>query len=79
MQKLSLIDDVRQVWKYLSVQVALLGAGIEGTVWFFPQVRGWLSDGTANLLGALLFLAVIAGRVVRQGAPVVPPGGGFQP
>lgn len=66
---MKLVDNARQAWKWFSIQLAVLGGAVQGAILAFPGFRDWLGDKWSHIAGAVMFLGIIAGRLVNQNKP----------
>lgn len=60
--KVELIDDWKESWKFLSVQLAAALALLDTAYEYLPAVQAYLPEGWVKWLA----LAVIAGRIIKQ-------------
>jgi len=64
---IKLVDDAKQAWKWLSVQLAVV-AGIALELYEqFPQFQQWLPDKAFHRTMTVLVLLIIVGRLIQQG------------
>ena len=68
---MKLVENWRQAWKWLSVQIAILAAGLQAAMMAFPTMKDWLSDDAAHIIGLALVAAIVLGRMVDQKKPEV--------
>jgi hypothetical protein len=71
--KLALIPDFKQAWKFLSVLIATAAGTAMELYELVPQFKAYISDSVFHHLMVVLIVCIIAGRVIKQGAPNVPP------
>lgn len=67
-----LVQNWRQAWKWLSVQLAILAGGAQAAMLAFPTVKDWVSDSTAHTIGVVLIASIVAGRLIDQKKPDAP-------
>lgn len=60
--KVKLIDDWKDSWKFLSVQLAAALALLDTAYEYLPAVQTYLPEGWVKWLA----LAIIVGRVIKQ-------------
>lgn len=60
--KVKLIDDWKDSWKFLSVQLAAALALLDTAYEYLPAVQTYLPEGWVKWLA----LAIIVGRIVKQ-------------
>lgn len=63
---MKLVENARQAWKWLSVQIAALGLAIEGAAAAIPSIKQYLSDTTLHWVGAAILVSIIGGRLIAQ-------------
>lgn len=66
---MKLVEDARQAWRWISVQLAVIGGAIQAAAMAFPNLKDWLGDEVIHGAGAVMFLGIILGRLVKQGDP----------
>lgn len=64
--KLKLVENWKAAWKWLSVQLAIIAASGQLILASMPQLKDWISDDTQHLIGAVLILCIVAGRLIDQ-------------
>lgn len=60
--KIGLVDDWKDSWKFLSVQLAVALALLDTAYEYLPAVQTYLPDGWVKWFA----LAIIVGRVIKQ-------------
>lgn len=60
--KIGLVDDWKDSWKFLSVQLAAALALLDTAYEYLPAVQMYLPEGWVKWLA----LAIIVGRVIKQ-------------
>jgi hypothetical protein len=60
--KVKLIDDWKDSWKFLSIQLAAALALLDTAYEYLPAVQSYLPEGWVKWIA----LAIIVGRVVKQ-------------
>ena len=60
--KVELIDDWKDSWKFLSVQLAAALALLDTAYEYLPAVQTYLPEGWVKWLA----LAIIVGRIIKQ-------------
>lgn len=60
--KVKLIDDWKDSWKFLSVQLAAALALLDTAYEYLPAVQTYLPEGWVKWLA----LAIIVGRIIKQ-------------
>lgn len=63
---MKLVPNWREAWKFLSVQVAVIGAAMQAAVLAFPDLKDWLGDTVTHLAGLLMLFGLVAARLVDQ-------------
>lgn len=63
---MKLIPDWRKAWRFVSIQIAVIGGAMQAAVIAWPDFREWLGDTMSHLVGLFMFTGIIAGRVVKQ-------------
>ena len=66
---MKLVDNARQAWKWFSVQLAVVGAAIQGAILAFPSLKEWIGDTAAHLAGLAILGGIVLGRLVDQKKP----------
>lgn len=66
---MKLVDNAGQAWRWLSVQLSVIGAAVQATVMVFPDIKNWLSDEWVHGAGVLMFVGILMGRLVDQSKP----------
>lgn len=64
--KFKLVENWKAAWKWLSVQLAIIAASGQLILASMPQLKDWISDDTQHLIGAVLILCIVAGRLIDQ-------------
>ena len=70
---MKMIPNWRSAWRFVSVQIAVVGAGMQGAILAFPDMKDWLGDQITHLAGLLMLVGLVAARLVQQQAPPCPP------
>ncbi len=60
--KVKLIDDWKDSWKFLSIQLAAALALLDTAYEYLPAVQSYLPEGWVKWIA----LAIIVGRVIKQ-------------
>ena len=60
--KVKLIDDWKDAWKFLSVQLAAALALLDTAYEYLPAVQTYLPEGWVKWIA----LAIIVGRIIKQ-------------
>lgn len=63
---MKLVENWRNAWKWFSIQVAVVGAALQGAILAFPSIKDWLGDTASHCVGLLILAGVIGGRMVQQ-------------
>lgn len=66
-REMKLIPDWKSAWKWLSVQIALAAAALQGVILAFPSVHDWLGDFTSHAVGLVMIVGLVMGRLIDQG------------
>jgi hypothetical protein len=66
---MKLVEHWDQAWRWFSVQAAIAGAALQGSIIAWPGLKDWLPDWLAHVVGLLILFSVIGGRLVQQKAP----------
>lgn len=67
---MKLIDDWRELWKYLwSVRLALLAAGLTAAEAAVPRISDSVPPGLFLILSAIVSIAAAGSRLVAQNLP----------
>lgn len=66
---MKLVENWQSAWKWLSIQIAALAAAIQAALLAFPTLKDYLSDEVSHVLGLVLLLSLIAGRLIDQSKP----------
>lgn len=61
-----LVENWRTAWKWLSIQIAVLGAALQAAILAFPSIKEWLGDSAAHAVGLLILAGIVGGRLVQQ-------------
>lgn len=72
---MKIVENWRSAWKFISVQIAVIAAAVQGAVLAFPAVKDYLSDTAVHAVGLLLLVSIVVGRLVQQPSPPCPPQG----
>ncbi len=67
--KLKLVENWKLAWKWLSVQLAIIAAAGQLIMASMPQLKEWLSDDTQHIIGAVIILCIVGGRLIDQNKP----------
>lgn len=66
---MKLVSNWREAWKWFSVQIALVGAALQGAVLAFPSLKDWLGDTVAHVAGLVMLAGLVMARLVDQSKP----------
>lgn len=67
--KSKLIENWRQAWKFVSVQIAIVAAALQAAILTIPDLDKWLGDTFTHFVGLILLLSIVLGRLVDQNKP----------
>lgn len=63
---MKLVDNWKSAWKWLSVQLAIIASAGQLILASVPSLREWVSDDVQHIVGAVLILAIVGGRLIDQ-------------
>lgn len=63
---MKLVPDWRAAWRWISIQLAVVGAALQAAILAFPSLKDWLGDTAAHGVGLLILGGIIGGRLVQQ-------------
>lgn len=63
---MKLVDNWKSAWKWLSVQLAIIASAGQLILASMPSLREWVSDDVQHIVGAVLILCIVAGRLIDQ-------------
>jgi hypothetical protein len=66
---MKLVPNWKDAWKWFSVQLALVGAALQGAILAFPSLKDWLGDTVSHVAGVVMLLGLVAARLVDQSKP----------
>lgn len=66
---MKLVDNARTAWKWLSIQLAVIGGAMQAAIMAFPTFKEWLGDELSHAAGVVMFAGIILGRLVDQKKP----------
>ncbi len=66
---MKLVENWKSAWKWFSIQIAVVGAAVQGAVLAFPNLKDWLGDGVTHLVGLAILVGLVGGRLVDQTKP----------
>lgn len=67
---MKLVENWRQAWKWLSIQITAVGIALQAAVLAFPDIKNWLGDGVSHCVGLLILVGIGLGRLKDQSKPV---------
>lgn len=70
---MTIVPNWRDAWKWLSIQLAVVGGAMQTAVLTFPDLKNWLGDTVTHLAGLLMLCGIVAARLVNQPSPPCPP------
>ena len=68
---MKLVDNWKSAWKWVSVQIAIVAAALQASIIAIPDLDKWLGDTVTHLVGLVLLLSIVLGRLVDQSKPQV--------
>jgi hypothetical protein len=66
---MKLVENWTSAWKFISVQLAIIAAALQGAVLAFPDLDKWLGDTNTHWVGLVMLLSIVFGRVIDQNKP----------
>lgn len=66
---MKLVDNWKTAWKFVSIQLAIVAAALQGAVLAFPNLDKWLGDENTHWVGLVMLLSIVLGRLVDQTKP----------
>jgi hypothetical protein len=60
------VPNWRDSWRWLSVQLSIIGVALEGAIVTFPAIHDWLGERISHCVGILILAGVVAGRLKDQ-------------
>jgi len=66
---MKLVDNWHQAWKWVSVQIAVVAAALQGAILAIPNLDTWLGDKVTHSVGLVMLLSIVLGRLVDQNKP----------
>ena len=66
---MKLVDNWKSAWKWVSVQIAIVAAALQAAILTMPDLDKWLGDTVTHLVGLVLLLSIVLGRLVDQSKP----------
>lgn len=63
---MKLVENWTSAWKWLSVQLAIVASAGQLILASMPQLREWVSDDVQHIVGAVLILSIVGGRLIDQ-------------
>lgn len=66
---MKIVENWRTAWKWLSIQIAVVGVAVQGAVLAFPDLKDWLGDTATHMVGLLILFGLVGGRLVDQKKP----------
>lgn len=63
---MKLVDNWTSAWKWLSVQLAIVASAGQLILASMPSLREWVSDDVQHIVGAVLILCIVLGRLIDQ-------------
>lgn len=64
---MKLVENAKQGWKWITVQLAAAGIALQGALLAFPGLKEWLPDWTTHWIGLAVLFGILFGRFVAQG------------
>jgi len=69
---MKLIDDWKQAWKFISVQLAALTVVAQQLYTQFPQFQAYIPDKVFHNSMSVFVALIIVGRLIKQDSPDAP-------
>lgn len=66
---MKLVENWKSAWKWVSVQIAIVAAALQAAIITMPDLDKWLGDTVTHLVGLVLLLSIVLGRLVDQSKP----------
>ena len=66
---MKLVDNWKSAWKWVSVQIAIVAAALQASIIAIPDLDKWLGDAVTHLVGLVLLVSIVLGRLVDQSKP----------
>lgn len=66
---MKLVENWRSAWKWVSIQIAIVAAALQAAILTMPDLDKWLGDTVTHLVGLVLLLSIVLGRLVDQSKP----------
>jgi hypothetical protein len=63
---MKLVENARTAWRWFSIQIAALGVAIQAAAAALPSVDKYLGETVLHIIGGLILLSIIGGRLVSQ-------------
>lgn len=63
---MKLVQNWKSGWKWLSVQLAIIASAGQLILASMPSLREWVSDDVQHIVGAVLILSIVVGRLIDQ-------------
>ena len=63
-----LVTNWQGAWRWFSIQIALVGAAVQGAILAFPSLKDWLGDTATHVVGLLILVGLVGGRLIQQPA-----------
>lgn len=61
-----LVPNWRSCWKWLSIQLVLVGGALQGAILAWPEAKDWIGDKASHYVGLLILAGVGLGRLKDQ-------------
>lgn len=66
---MKLVDNWKSAWKWVSIQIAIVAAALQAAIITMPDLDKWLGDTVTHLVGLVLLLSIVLGRLIDQTKP----------
>lgn len=66
---MKLVENWRGAWRWLSIQIAIVGAALQAAIIAFPDLKDWLGDTITHYVGLLILVGIMGGRLKDQKKP----------
>lgn len=66
---MKLVENWRGAWRWLSIQIAIVGAALQAAIIAFPDLKDWLGDTITHCVGLLILLGIVGARLKDQKKP----------